>query len=182
MSQPVDEAPQQPPYQQPGYPPGQGPPPKKSSNAIIVVAVLAVVAVPVLGIFASLAIYGVSRYVKQSKQAEARAFSGMFARGITTCGKLPPTSTPVPAEVPQGAKYQSAPDDWNQPAHTCAKFSVSSPQFYSYQWVKESEDSGHVVAKADLDGDGEVDSQVEMDVTCSAGMCSVGVSRVVVDQ
>lgn len=127
----------------------------------------------IVGVFASLAIYGVRRYMVRSKQAEALAMTRVLGRGVAGCGEpLPPTSSPVPATPPAGKKYMSRLSDWEQPAFKCAHFAVSTPQYFSYQWVRASDTQGSVVALADLDGDGTPEQRIEVAVQCSAGTCS----------
>jgi len=69
----------------------------------------------------------------------------------------------------------SAPSDWTSPAFTCAKFSMTTPQYFQYQWERVSAQSGVVHARADLDGDGVAEVNIEVPVRCSAtGECEAG--------
>ncbi len=161
----VDE---QPPLQ--GHP---APPPKKSSNAWVIVIVGVVVAVPVLGILASLGIYGVARYMRNAKGAEGRANVVAMGHNLEACGiPLPPSSTAVPITAPRGAKYMSTSAEWNQPAFTCgAGFSMATPQYFSYQWVRDSPTRGRAIATADMDGDGAAEQRYEVVVECAGTSC-----------
>lgn len=147
---------------------------------LIVFVVLGVVAVPVMGLFAASAIYGIRRYVTNAKVTEARTAVATFAEGVAQCaadrGMLPDTTGPVPPHLASvsGRKYQSSPGDWSDDAFACAKFSLAMPQYYQYQWVRESETTGFVRASADLDGDG-IPSELRLAVTCT-DQCEVAPS------
>ncbi len=153
---------------------------------LIVAGVIVVVAVGAVGIFAALGIYGARRYISKAKEAEGMASVQMLALGIVRCSeenalegkseRLPETAPAVPASLADvsGRKYMSAPGDWGDPAYTCASFSMVSPQYFQYQWLKESSDRGVARAVADFDGDGSPDVTVDAPVTCSAGRCRVG--------
>lgn len=143
-----------------------------------------IVAVPVLvsalGIMSALAIYGVRKYMLNAKQVEARTALVVWANGLASCGQrdghLPPTSTPVPANLSdvQGKMWHSAPTDWSEPAYSCAGFNMPEPQYFQYQWQLSTPNEGAAHAVADLDGDGIADAALSVGVTCSAGTCSVG--------
>jgi hypothetical protein len=120
-----------------------------------------------LGAAASLAIYGVRRYLARAKSAEARNTVGQIAKDIAVAYEaetLPPTPRakkrlasfpPVPKTVPSGVKYASTPADWQ--AWAPIQFTMDAPQYYQYE-VKAAKDgmSAEVVAHGDLDGDGKV--------------------------
>ena len=163
-------------------------PPEKKKSAFPIVLVVIAIAVPivvaVVGVMAVLAIYGVRRYLVQAKTAEARAATTQLARGMVACaeasGALPRTSAPVPPDVPRGAKYQSAPADWTDPAFACAHFSMMSPQYFRYQWVATSGTSATARAEGDLNATGKTATTVEVDVECTRGAtlsCTVGPLR-----
>jgi type IV pilus assembly protein PilA len=147
---------------------------------VIVVAVVGASGLLVVGVLASLAFFGVRRYVSQAKIAEGRSRVTALAQGMTTCfaetERLPETSARVPGDLSlvSGKKYQSAPDDWSDPAFRCAEFSMQEPQYFQYQWVLGEGQSGKAVAVADLDGDGELEVQLEFDVDCSGEACQLG--------
>ncbi|MCK6592545.1 MAG: hypothetical protein L6Q76_33745, partial [Polyangiaceae bacterium] len=164
------------------------------TNVIILIVVAVVVGgFLLLGILGSLAYSGMQRYLSTSKSAEAKANVGALARGIATCAEteeasgpkgLPPTSAKVPASLGQvkGTKYASSPADWSDAAFTCARFSVSTPQYFQYQWVLTSPGAqGTVRAEGDLDGDGVAEITIERDVSCTGAAesltCSLGPMR-----
>ena len=123
------------------------------------------IVVAIIGILAVLAIYGVSRYLKSAKTAEASNNIGALQKQATealTREKMsgaytgPGTSTAiaygfcqgepalVPAAVPAGKKYTSGAGDWQvgkavPPAQDfgfyCLKFTVDQPQYYSYGYT-----------------------------------------------
>ena len=56
--------------------------------------------------------------------------------------------------------------DWDHPTFKCTRFNINTPQWYQYSWERDSKKSGVLRAKADLDGDGAVDSAFELKITC----------------
>jgi hypothetical protein len=184
---------------QPGGPPqhlvvepGQPLPatPSKLSGGKMVLIVLAVIAVcglPVVGVLAAVAIYGVQKYLTSEKSGEAVGNVQRLAAGIARCASevdpatgqprgLPPSSASVPSSLAavSGAKYQSTTTEWGG-AFACAGFHVLGPQYFQYRWELRGLTSGAAVGVADLDGNGTVDATAEQPVTCTAtGACSVG--------
>jgi hypothetical protein len=151
-------------------------PPKKRTWLIVLLAVIGGMCI-VLPFFAAIAIYGVRKYLVEAKQSEAKNGLDVFARGIAKCAMesksegpagLPPTSRPVPRDMEsiRGAKYMSAPSDWQDEAYKCARFSFSTPQLAQYQWVRTSATRGVVRAIGDLDGDSSPDFSFEQEVSC----------------
>jgi hypothetical protein len=129
-----------------------------------------------LSVLLPLAMYGVRKYMANAKRGEATAALVRWGDGLARCGesdKLPPSSSPVPASLSAvaGMKYQSASTDWSEPAHTCAGFSLSEPQYFQYSWDLTSPSSGKLRASADLNGDGAVDTSLDLQVLCEAGKC-----------
>lgn len=145
--------------------------------AIVLIAMGGLLAVSVA---APLAIYGIRKYMQNAKQGEASAALVEWGDGLVRCaerdGKLPPSTTPVPASLTSVAahKYQSTPTDWSEPAHTCAGFKFTGPQYFQYTWALRGPTEGVLDAQADLDGDGNVDMLLELAVTCSGGKCERG--------
>jgi type IV pilus assembly protein PilA len=172
---------------QPPYYPGQpaapaAPPPKKGmSTCLIIGIVLAVITVPVIGVLAATAIYGVRRYLVTAKTAEAKNTVGAIARsavaayeretmmGSTPVHRLCKSTARVPAAPPQAKKYQpSSVDgaDFNTGDATtgwkCLKFSIAQPIYYAYEYETGagSGKSGATAngfeasAQGDLDGNG----------------------------
>lgn len=153
---------------------------------LIVLGIVAACAVPVLGMLASFAIYGVKKYVTNAKMAEATNGVQQLAAGIARCAGevdaatgqrrgLPESSGAVPSSLAavRASKYQSAPGEWNG-AFACAGFRMAGPQYFQYRWELRSPTSGAAVAVADLDGDGAVDATAEQPVACTQAACTQG--------
>ena len=144
----------------------------------VIVLIVVVVAGPiVLGIFSALAIYGVRKYMMNAKRAEATAALTGWSKGMVACGEkdgLPPTSPQVPASLGSvsGMKYQSAAAEWSDAAFACSGFSMSGPQYFTYQWVQASPSEGSMLAQADLDGDGTAEQRFDVRISCTAGRCA----------
>jgi len=139
------------------------------------------IVVVIIGILASLAIYGVQKYVANSKSAEARLGIGAIAKGAVTAYEgetmagtlltiggtvassrgLCATATAVPAAVPLGVKYQSGNAEWSTGSQiagwTCLRFAMTGPQYYQYNYLASgSNTAGSIytaIARGDLDGD-----------------------------
>jgi len=136
------------------------------------------IVVAIVGVLAALAVYGVRKYVSNAKTAEARSGVGQIAKGaqaafaaeqmegnVLTLGstvasdlRLCQSTTAVPAADASvlGQKYQSSPAEW-QGNWDCVRFSMSSPQYYQYNYVATGTgDPGSTalaVARGNLDGD-----------------------------
>jgi type IV pilus assembly protein PilA len=137
------------------------------------------IVVAIVGILAALAVYGVSRYVKNAKTAEARDALGRMGKDAVSAfqretmagtvldlGKtaeaihqLCATAPPIPTDLKTvaSAKYQSTPNDWSHANWKCLKFSMNEPQYFQYKYTS---DGGSAVgttftctATGDLDGD-----------------------------
>lgn len=120
------------------------------------------IVVAIIGVLAALAIYGVSRYLRNAKTAEARSSLGAMAKGNISYynseqGKTSviPESTdasvirvlcdtgsvnhPMPATVPSGTKYQTKISDWSDSATgkgwPCLRFSMEQPQYFQYDYT-----------------------------------------------
>lgn len=119
------------------------------------------IVVAIVGVLAALAIYGVRKYLLNSKTAEAKNALGQMAKDAKTAYEresmastilaqgssaalsnnlCETVSATVPAAITsvQGKKYQSTPAEWNveatvlQKGWACLKFSLSDPQYYMY--------------------------------------------------
>lgn len=127
-----------------------------------------------------LAAAGMRRYLGHVKQAEARAALVAWGDALVRCGDrdgaLPPSSAAVPPSLSQvaGRKFQSAPKDWSEAAHICGGFRLSAPQYFQYSWELRAPTDGMLHARADLDGDGVVDSALDLAVTCVSRKCLRG--------
>ena len=141
------------------------------------------IVVAIVGVLAALAIYGVRRYILNSKTAEARNSVGQMAKdaaaaynregmaatvlglgestGVTNriCGSSTTTVPAAKASI-QGKKYQSKPSEWATGDQfngwTCLKFSMQDPQYYMYGYAAQgSAGSGDTfTAMAEGDLDG----------------------------
>ena len=161
----------QPPH---GYPQQQK---SQSSTIWIILAVIGVVAIFAIGVMASLAIFGVRKYIANAKQAEvlnsisqiqkssvaAYELEGIASATRTLCASA---SSPVPASMSslRATKYLAAPGEWQRDATTnsgfsCLKFEMSSPQYYQYDYQRTGTgtkpgDGFSGIGRGDLNGDG----------------------------
>jgi type IV pilus assembly protein PilA len=141
------------------------------------------IVVAIVGILAALAIYGVTRYMKNAKTAEARNSVGQMAKdaaaaysrekmtpGVMTGGgtsvvsnavcKSALAQVPTDATLIAGKKYQSSAAEWAATAEAsdqgwkCLKFSMDQPQYYQYNYTSvEADQTFDAIAEGDLDGD-----------------------------
>jgi type IV pilus assembly protein PilA len=141
------------------------------------------IVVAIVGVLAALAIYGVRKYLLNSKTAEVRNAVGQMAKDAKAAYEresMPSTilagnssatvsnnlCTTATAKVPsdksaiQGKKYQSAATEWNVDQGTpgkgfaCLRFSMSDPQYYMYGYTGVSGAAGTFEAAGYGDLDG----------------------------
>jgi type IV pilus assembly protein PilA len=122
------------------------------------------IVVAIVGVLAALAIYGVRKYLLNSKTAEVRNAVGQMAKDAKTAYERESMASTIlaaggvagvsnnlcktaTASVPSGKasiagqKYQSKPSEWTADQATpgvgfaCLRFSVRDPQYYMYGYT-----------------------------------------------
>ena len=138
------------------------------------------IVVAIVGVLAVLAIYGVRKYIANSKTTEARNSLGQIAKDAATAfekesgnsavigvgnttgllRQLCGTASKVPGTAPASAKYQSSPADWGGTGATgaatnwaCLKFSLEQPQYYAYYYAAPNVTSTAGQYSATAEGD-----------------------------
>jgi type IV pilus assembly protein PilA len=129
------------------------------------------IVVAIIGVLAALAIYGVARYLKHAKTAEATRSLGAIETGSRSQYQLEtpylgntdlfvhtycPDTALTPSVVPDGKKLLVPPTQWNSPGWACLKFAMTDPQFYAYRYVTNQQTGTAATftatAQGDLDG------------------------------
>jgi Tfp pilus assembly protein PilE len=131
-------------------------------------------------ILGALAMYGVAKYLRHSKTAEAIASTAAIAQAAcvyynesdqnqpagtkSDAAKAmrhfpPSTRAPVPASMEdvRGKRFQSALGDWTVSPWHDMDFKISTPQFYAYSFESQGAGPNAVataIAHGDLDGNG----------------------------
>jgi type IV pilus assembly protein PilA len=142
------------------------------------------IVVAIVGILATLAVYGVRKYMATAKTAEAKNTIGQISKlavasfesekvaanmltfkATTTslravCDSEPVNPIPAVTAI-KGLKYQSSISDWDSGGNkgfSCLHFSMTMPQYYAYSYtasgVGAGTDAYTVTANGDLNGDG----------------------------
>jgi hypothetical protein len=131
-------------------------------------------------VLSALAMYGLARYVRHAKTAEAIASVSAVAEAaaayyensdsaqpVGTTPEAaramrhfpPPSNGTVPPSMAmiRGKRYQSSLADWGGPPWIDMRFSIQQPQYYAYAFDSSGSGVGAkatVTAQGDLDGDG----------------------------
>lgn len=168
-------------------PPAAAPSKVTSKTVLVILLVVGGACILGVGVFAAIAVFGARRYISNAKSVEGQTFVSTLAEGMVRCAAtkgpngevrgLPESSASVPSSLAavSAKKYQSSPSEWNDPAFDCAGFSMTTPQYFQYRWVRRTATTGAAVAVADLDGDGSAEVSFEQPVSCdAAGACRTG--------
>ena len=142
------------------------------------------IVVAIVGVLSALAIYGVRKYLINSKTAEVRNALGQMAKdaeaayeretmpgAVLEAGKsaavsnnlCTSASSPVPADKDsiKGKKYQSKAAEWSVDLKEigkgfgCLRFSLSDPQYYMYSYTGEAGAAGTFTARGQGDLNGD---------------------------
>src|SRR4051812_45265438 len=142
------------------------------------------IVVAIVGVLAALAIYGVRKYLLNSKTAEVRNAVGQMAKdakaayeresmdsAILKGGKSADVSNNLclsadktvhaTADLIKGRKYQSAATEWTADEKTpgkgfaCLRFSMSDPQYYMYGYTGTTGADGKFTASGAGDLNGD---------------------------
>lgn len=157
------------------------------------------IVVVIIGILASLAIYGVQKYVANSKSAEARMMLGRIAKDalnvfegeemagtVMTIGAsrgssrkicAPSTNTvPAAATSVQGEKYQPGSQEWRtgdgDTGWACLSFAITTPIYYMYGYTSTTTTADPTAAAADtftVTANGDLDGDTTLSTFTMGG-------------
>ena len=173
----------------------------RKSRAFTLVELMIVVAI--VGLLAALAIYGVRKYMTNSKTTEARNALGQVSKGaqgawdremmngstltpgnsVGSARRLCPAAAPIPTAVPAGEKYQSSEGEWDADAGwQCLRFSMRGPQYYQYEYTAPTTTSFAAIARGDLDGDTDTSVfQIQGNVVVNGNDSTLTVSPAIIE-
>ena len=125
---------------------------KKMKRGFTLIELMIVVVI--IGVLAALAIYGVQKYVANSKSAEARTMLGRMSKdhlavfegenqvyaildfgdtAAVTRALCPDVDNDIPSAVPSGEKVQPTPADFRDAAGwACLRTTITTPIYYQY--------------------------------------------------
>lgn len=126
-----------------------------------------------IGQLTAMSMFATQRYLANAKTAEAKAILALIVKDYQESLRDPAkkqkklVSLPaVPASVPHGEKYLSKPEEWK--AWAPIGFSLTEPQYFQYEVIAAKDGkTANVVARGDLDGDGET-SELKLSVVLDA--------------
>jgi hypothetical protein len=119
-----------------------------------------------IGQLVAISVVASQRYLLSAKAAEAKAVLAMIVKAYQQSFREAEAAQPkkprkltslpaVPATVPRGEPYASKAEDWK--AWASIRFALTEPQRFQYEVVAAKDGkSAQVIARGDLDGDGEL--------------------------
>jgi hypothetical protein len=129
-----------------------------------------------IGQLAAISIVATEKYILSAKAAEAKSVLALIVKAHQQSFRDAETATPkkprklvslpsVPASVPRGEAYQTTAEEWK--SWGAIRFTLTQPQRFQYEVVAAKDGkSAQVIARGDLDGDGELSERrlsIELD-------------------
>jgi hypothetical protein len=122
--------------------------------------------------------YFAQNALKNENEDAAKALAAGIVRCAASTGRLPNTTSPVPALFEQVHKerYTPSSSDYAAPTWQCAGFAPTDQQF-QIQWIREGPNQGSAVALTKqvdklLFWSHRVDQRASVSVQCSEGKCT----------